>query len=220
MFIQKAIQCFLQELHNRRNTLNIMGPNEIVAHHVEDCLVALGYFYEQVQHIVKNLASPCDTQHSIPCVDLGTGAGFPGILLALCFYACNIPTHWYLLEKSPKKCAFLQDSISTLNNVFSIQLPITVINNNLYHWSLSHDRMCQPVLVTARAFRPLTVPLIEAIVHAVGQATLLLYKGRKENIEQELEHVKNSAHIHIHAITPLLCSHGKERHLVHCTLST
>ena len=219
-FIQKSIQHFLQQLQSKRNSINLIGPNEQLEYHVEDCLVALKYFFEHIQSLLQKVpVSSNNKQYGIPCIDLGTGAGFPGILLALCFYACNIATHWYLLEKSPKKCDFLYDSIASLNKVFSIHLPITVVNKNLYDWSISHNNTLDSVFVTARAFRPLNQQLVEAIVSAVGKATVLLYKGKKENIDKEIKSITPNNYFHVCSISPLICSHGKERHLLHCSVN-
>ncbi len=41
------------------------------------------------------------------CVDLGTGAGFPGIVLSILFKERKFPIRLDLYEKSPKKCQFL-----------------------------------------------------------------------------------------------------------------
>ena len=45
--------------------------------------------------------------------DLGTGAGFPGIVLAIC--NDNSDFHVKLYEKSPVKCGFLEDAIKILS---------------------------------------------------------------------------------------------------------
>ena len=41
------------------------------------------------------------------CADLGTGAGFPGIVLSILFRERKFPIRMDLYEKSPKKCQFL-----------------------------------------------------------------------------------------------------------------
>ena len=44
-------------------------------------------------------------------IDLGSGAGFPGLVVALMAKDRKIPLKIKLLEKSPKKVKFLQDVI-------------------------------------------------------------------------------------------------------------
>ena len=48
------------------------------------------------------------------CADLGTGAGFPGIVLSLLFKERNYPIRVDLYEKSPKKCQFLSNVVKKL----------------------------------------------------------------------------------------------------------
>ena len=49
------------------------------------------------------------------CADLGTGAGFPGIVLSLMFREKKYPIRIDLYEKSPKKCRFLSKVVKKLN---------------------------------------------------------------------------------------------------------
>ena len=49
------------------------------------------------------------------CADLGTGAGFPGIVLSILFKERKYPIRVDLYEKSPKKCQFLRLVIKKLN---------------------------------------------------------------------------------------------------------
>ena len=48
-------------------------------------------------------------------VDLGSGAGFPGLVLAIILKDRKIPLKIKLIEKSPKKTKFLRRVISELN---------------------------------------------------------------------------------------------------------
>ena len=82
-------------------------------------------------------------------VDLGSGAGFPGIVLAITLKDRKIPLKIKLIEKSPKKVKFLRDLINKL------QLDVEVINRNVLEDS---KKLLDDVFV-ARAFKPLKIIL-------------------------------------------------------------
>ena len=82
-------------------------------------------------------------------VDLGSGAGFPGLVLAIVAKDRKIPLRVKLIEKSPKKVKFLRDLINKL------QLDVEVINRNVLEDS---KKLLDDVFV-ARAFKPLKIIL-------------------------------------------------------------
>ena len=82
-------------------------------------------------------------------VDLGSGAGFPGVVLAITLKDRKIPLKIKLIEKSPKKVKFLRDLINKL------QLDVEVINRNVLEDS---KKLLDDVFV-ARAFKPLKIIL-------------------------------------------------------------
>ena len=82
-------------------------------------------------------------------VDLGSGAGFPGLVLAITLKDRKIPLKIKLIEKSPKKVKFLRDLISKLH------LDVEVINQNILE---NPKKLVEDVLV-ARAFKPLKIIL-------------------------------------------------------------
>jgi 16S rRNA (guanine527-N7)-methyltransferase len=106
-------------------------------------------------------------------LDLGSGGGFPGIIIAIAKPMCEI----HLLEKSKKKCYFLNKTIDLLG-LKNAQVLNTVINkkNNLGSYSL----------ITARAFSSITniLELTTNNLNAGGKYVLL--KGKKEKITEEL----------------------------------
>jgi len=82
-------------------------------------------------------------------VDLGSGAGFPGLVLAIVLNDRKIPLKIKLIEKSPKKVKFLKDLISELH------LDVDVINQNILEDS---KKLLEDIFV-ARAFKPLKIIL-------------------------------------------------------------
>ena len=82
-------------------------------------------------------------------VDLGSGAGFPGLVLAITLKDRKIPLKVKLIEKSPKKVKFLKNLIDELH------LNVEVINQNILEDS---KKLLEDVFV-ARAFKPLKIIL-------------------------------------------------------------
>ena len=82
-------------------------------------------------------------------VDLGSGAGFPGLVLAITLKDRKMPLKVKLFEKSPKKVKFLKNLIDELH------LNVEVINQNIFEES---KKLLEDVFV-ARAFKPLKIIL-------------------------------------------------------------
>ena len=78
-------------------------------------------------------------------IDIGSGAGFPGLVLAIASLDRKIPLKIKLIEKSPKKVIFLKKIIHVLN------LNTEVHNQNVFEFP---NTLAGDVFV-ARAFKPL-----------------------------------------------------------------
>ncbi len=78
-------------------------------------------------------------------VDLGSGAGFPGLVLAIACKDRKIPLKIKLIEKSSKKVKFLKNVIEELD------LKVEVFNQNILEEEI---RFVEDVFI-ARAFKPL-----------------------------------------------------------------
>lgn len=103
--------------------------------------------------------------------DLGAGAGFPGIVLAILLKGRD-GAQVHLVESMAKRCRFLSEVVETL------ALPVTVHNARAEDLSLAVD------IVTARACAPL-VRLVEfARPYLKEGAVGLFLKG--EGVEAEL----------------------------------
>ena len=82
-------------------------------------------------------------------LDLGSGAGFPGLVLAIVLKDKKIPLKIKLIEKSPKKVKFLRDLINEL------RLDVEVVNENILQ---EPKKLLEDVFI-ARAFKPLKIIL-------------------------------------------------------------
>ncbi|MFL2540013.1 MAG: 16S rRNA (guanine(527)-N(7))-methyltransferase RsmG [Alphaproteobacteria bacterium] len=108
-------------------------------------------------------------------VDLGTGAGFPGILLSIIGYQ-----RLHLVEKSPKKSAFLESCKLRLG------LDCNIHNQPLAEVSLSNARY-----IVARAFAPISKILNFTKLMVADQTQYVLLKGR--SYLEELKLVSNQS---------------------------
>ncbi len=97
----KLIELFVQEVLNYNHKYNLISRNsekDIWNRHVLDSAQLVKY----IDHINFNSLS-----------DLGTGAGFPGIILSI-FYSDILTFHVKLFEKSKVKVNFIKDIIKKL----------------------------------------------------------------------------------------------------------
>ena len=119
-------------LIERNKTLNLIGKSTISE-------IWLRHFLDSSQvidFIDKNEKT---------LVDLGSGAGFPGMVIAILAKDRKIPLNVKLIEKSPKKASFLRGVIRNL------MLNAEVTNINV----LEQSGKLRTDLIVARAFKPL-----------------------------------------------------------------
>ena len=112
-------------------------------------------------------------------VDVGSGAGFPGLVVALLLRDRKVDCDLILVEKHPKKVFFLKEVIRKLN------LSVEVVNENIYTLEpLNAD------ILTARAFSELNNLMEIAFRHRKKEGICLFLKG--ENYKIELDKTLNN----------------------------
>ena len=139
-----SLKKYENSLIKANNELNLIGKstvNQIWIRHFLDS-------YQVIDFIDKNDKS---------LADLGSGAGFPGMVLAITLKDRKIPLKIKLIEKSPKKVKFLRDLINKLH------LDVEVINQNVLE---NPKKLLGDVYVT-RAFKPLKIIL--QLMHNKGE---------------------------------------------------
>jgi 16S rRNA (guanine527-N7)-methyltransferase len=121
--------------------------------HIQDSLALIPYI-------------PAGTKSAI---DLGSGAGFPGLVLAI-----ETGIAFTLIESDSRKAAFLLDAAREL------QAPAKILNTRI------EAAKCEPApLITARALAPLDKLLALAFPHLAPDGICLFPKGR--SYEEELK---------------------------------
>ena len=129
--------------------MNLIGKSTIIEfdqRHLLDCMQIHRYMPD------KNKLT----------IDLGTGAGLPGVLLSIIGYK-----NLHLIEKSPKKSAFLESCKLRLG------LDCTIHNQPLAEISLSNARY-----IVARAFAPISKILSLTKQMVTDQTQYVLLKGK------------------------------------------
>ena len=129
-------------------------------------------------------------------VDMGSGAGFPGLVVALLLRDRKIDCDLVLVEKNPKKGFFLSEVIRKL------KLSVEVVNDNI-------DTL-EPLkadILTARAFSELNKLIEIAFRHRKKEGICLFLKG--ENYRMELDKTLNYWFFDYDIVDSLSSSSGK-----------
>ncbi|MEM7766034.1 MAG: 16S rRNA (guanine(527)-N(7))-methyltransferase RsmG [Pseudomonadota bacterium] len=144
------LDALVDHVDSWRTRMNIIGPREfdrIWSRHIDDSL-----------QLLPLIGGPATI------LDLGSGGGFPGLVLAAAQPSQSQVT---LVESVGKKCAFLMNAVEALD------LPATVLRSRveaLTPFPATH--------VTARAFAPLPKLLDYAAPWLQNDAIGLFHKGK------------------------------------------
>ena len=139
-----SLKKYENTLIKANNTLNLIGNSTIKNiwnRHFLDSVQVIDFIEENDKILM----------------DLGSGAGFPGLVLAITSKDRKIPLKIKLVEKSPKKVKFLRDVISELS------LDVEVINRNV----LEDPKKLIGDVFVARAFKPLQIIL--QLIHSKAE---------------------------------------------------
>lgn len=148
------------------NLTAIREPGRMLTHHILDSLAVRPYV------------------HGRRCLDLGSGAGLPGLVLAL-----SLPdTHWVLLDSNRKKVRFLNQAVLELGPA---NVEVVAARAEDYRPEQRFDTITCRALTSLGQFRALAAPML-----APG-GRLLAMKGTRPGAElAELGAAAASAAIH------------------------
>ena len=155
-FILTKLYEYKKILLKENENMNLIGKSTLIdldERHLLDCI-----------QIVKYLP-----QHEKSVMDIGTGAGLPGIILSIIGFK-----NLHLVEKSPKKSFFLENCKSRLG-----------LNYIVHNKSISEISNLNVDCITARAFASIDKILYMTKKIINKQTKFILLKGRSYLIELE-----------------------------------
>ncbi len=133
----KEFEKVLLESNNSMNLISRTTIDQVWHRHILDSFQVIDYIDKLDNEIT----------------DIGSGAGFPGLILAIAAKDKKIPLKVKLIEKSSKKTKFLNKVIQRLD------LNVEVVCKNIFD---GNRKMSSDIFV-ARAFKPL--PIILKLIH-------------------------------------------------------
>jgi len=159
---------YIKEIELFNPVYGLVGTNnseELVVKHILDSLAPVG--------IISRLLNEICAEGTPRIADAGSGAGLPGIPLAIVLPNCDFT----LIERMGRRAGFLcgANAVLNLSNV-------TVEEGEL------EKTLREPfALVTFRAFRPLEPKLLKTLLRiCAADGVIAAYKGKREKTEAEL----------------------------------
>jgi 16S rRNA (guanine527-N7)-methyltransferase len=173
------------ELWNRRMNLVKATGDGLIIRHILDCLAGLP--------LIQDL-SPATI------VDVGTGAGLPGVLLSLFLPDTGVT----LLDRSTKRAAFLKNVVAIIEAA-----NCRIVEKDISEEAGRYDLVC------TRAFLPLDQAFELLAPRLNPGGTLFFYKGKKSVIIEELDRMDDKKSGLDQAILPVTVPFlDEERHIL------
>lgn len=168
---------YADELCLYNKAFDLVGADDkesIVRRHIFDSICGVPVFVRTALEI----GGKTGTGKRFRIADAGSGAGFPGIPLALVFPWWD----FYLIERMSKRCTFLE----TMAAVLSLK-NVKIINSDI---EKSPEKNFD--IVTFRAFRPLEKKITASVLSLKGDGgKILAYKAKSGKIMEEMEGIKD-----------------------------
>ncbi|MCR5605446.1 MAG: 16S rRNA (guanine(527)-N(7))-methyltransferase RsmG [Treponema sp.] len=176
-FIESKMDSYIKEIQLFNQTCNLVGTDdydELAVNHVLDSLAGAPYIEKLASSLKDNLIGE---NEKLVIGDIGSGSGFPGIVLATVFPEYD----FRLIERMKKRCSFLENTIAVLG----LQ-NVTVMNKEAER---VHKKSLD--MATFRAFRPLTLDMTKTILAMLKLGGIVAaYKARSEKIVEEMAGIK------------------------------
>ena len=186
MTTDKLINQFISLLkfwNKKINLIHVDTVKTLQQRHIEDCAQLKNYI---------------DASHTI--LDIGSGAGFPGIILAIYGFKNVI-----LCEKDFKKSVFLKDVKRQL------KLDFTVFNGDIYQFDTS--KINTPITAVSRAYGSLSELL--DIMDTLHISTGVFNKG--SNYRVEINEAKQKFNFHYQDFPSITDIQGRILKIVNVT---
>jgi len=175
--IISLLSCYINEIELFNPAYGLVGANnteELIIKHILDSLAPLGVI-SRLLSVNRRLNAPTsEPLNRFLIADAGSGAGLPGIPLAIALPDCDFS----LIERMGRRAGFLRNTKAVL--------PLTNINN-IEESDLSSITGGQFDLVTFRAFKPLDQKLLKSLFKICAKNGIIAaYKGKRKKIDEEM----------------------------------
>jgi 16S rRNA (guanine527-N7)-methyltransferase len=163
---------YIKEIELFNSAYGLVGAsdtNELIIKHILDSLAPLG--------IIIKLLKSVSAENTAQIADAGSGAGLPGIPLAIALPHCNFT----LIERMGRRAGFLFNTkaVLSLSNINVEECELEKAGNGFFN------------LVTFRAFKPLEPKLIKTLFKKCAHGGIIAaYKGKREKIETEMSYLQ------------------------------
>ena len=178
---------YIKEIELFNPAYGLVGTNdhqELIIRHILDSLAPLGIIFRLCKQAPpaalpaadafspgQSIDRPAHTRPQI--VDVGSGAGLPGIPLAIVLSACDFT----LIERMSRRAGFLLNTKAGLG----------LSNVTVEEGDIEKTATGRFSLVVFRALKPLDPKLLKCLFRVLTPGGLIVaYKGRREKIGEEM----------------------------------
>ena len=159
---------YIKEIETFNSAYGLVGTsdtNELIVKHILDSLAPLG--------IINRLLKETNAENTAQIADAGSGAGLPGIPLAIAMPQCDFT----LIERMGRRAGFL----------FNTKAVLRLSNVNIEECELEKAQGGRFNLVTFRAFKPTEPKLLKTLFKVCApKGVIAAYKGKREKTEAEM----------------------------------
>jgi 16S rRNA (guanine527-N7)-methyltransferase len=160
--------------------VKVKDQDELVVKHLLDSLATKGIISKLTAIPAKlptgesqNILKPNNASSAPLIADAGSGAGLPGIPLAICMPHL----HFTLIERMGRRAGFLRDAIAVLG----------LSNVTVEETEMEKAAPARFDVIVFRAFRPLELPILKGLFRLLKNGgALAAYKGRQQAVEEEM----------------------------------
>jgi 16S rRNA (guanine527-N7)-methyltransferase len=168
---------FLIKYNKNLNLISKSTEEIIMSRHIEDSAQLLKYIDDDDKNIL----------------DIGSGAGFPGIVMYLLKNDIKINFGLDIVEKSSKKCTYLNDLCNFLE-----------IDVSIHNYDVRELHKKDYTTLVSRAFKPLNLFLCIIEMSNIKFNKILLLKGQsyQAEIEEAMKHWEINCDTHESVTNP------------------
>ena len=177
--------------------VKVKDRDELIVKHILDSLAPVNIIHE----LLADSAGQAAEKKKSVIADVGSGAGLPGIPLAICMSNAEFT----LIERMGRRAGFLSN----------VQALLGLTNVKIEEAEMEKAAGGRFDLIVFRAFRPLTPPILKGLLKLLApRGILAAYKGRRESIEEEMAAMGRDGNLQWEIVPLEVPFLEEERHLV------